>query len=99
MWLTTAPLPGAFRLPPGQDLVRCGRFLGQDDLRHAALPLADQELALGPALLVPAQRAEYRVDLVLAEPVGELDLPLAVDRADCLDGRLEHLRRGVGLGR
>src|SRR5919202_6486871 len=81
------------RLPARHDLVGRRRLLGQHDLRRAVLPLADEELALRAAVLVPAQRAEDRVDRVAAQPVGELEL--IVDRADALDRRLHHLRRGV----
>ena len=49
--------------------------------------------------VVPAQRPEDRVDLVLAQPVGELHLTLALDRADPLHGGLEHLRRRVRVRR
>src|SRR5215213_2369499 len=94
---TPVLLPAALGAPPRNDLVRGSRLLRQDDLGHATLPLADEELALRPAELIPAQRAEDRVDLVLAEPVGELHLAVAVDRPDRLHGRVEHLRRGVGV--
>src|SRR3954453_13877699 len=63
--------------------------LRQQDLRLAVLPLADQELALRRARLVPLQRAEDRVDGVAADPVGEL--VLVVDRADRLGRRLHDL--------
>src|ERR671914_601789 len=91
-------LSAARRVPAGEDLVSRGRLLGQNDLRHAALPLAHEELALRAAGVVPGQRSEDGVDLVLAQPVGQLDLALALDRADRVHRRLEHLRRGVGVG-
>src|SRR5215207_6215734 len=69
------------RLPSRHDLLRRGCVLGENDLRHAVLPLANQELALGPALLVPAERTEDGVHLVLAQPVGQLELVLAGDAA------------------
>jgi hypothetical protein len=81
------------------DLVRRGCLLGQHDLGLAVLPLADEELPLGPPGLVPAERAEDRLDLVVAQPVGELDLVGALDRADRLDRGLHHLRGGIGVGR
>src|SRR5919108_4927426 len=92
------PLPGAFGLPPRNDLVRRGSFLRQHDLGNSVLPLADEELALRAPEVVPAQRSQDRVDLVVTEPVGELDLALALDRAYGLDRSLEHLRRRVGVG-
>src|SRR3954453_2287716 len=77
---------------------RRGRHvLRQHDLRLAVLPLADEELALRAAVLVPAELPEDRVDLVGADPVRELQL--VVYAADALDSRLEHLRRRVGVGR
>src|SRR5215217_1589526 len=85
------------RLPAGHDLVGRGGVLRQHDLRLAALPLADEELALRPAVRLPAQRTEDRVDLVLAQPVGELEL--VVDRPDAVDGGLQYLRGSVGVGR
>src|SRR5262245_17353137 len=85
----------AARLPPRQRRVRGRGVLRQHDLRLAALPLADQELALRAPVLVPAQRSEDRLDLVLADPVGELEL--IVDRADALDRRRHHLGRRVGV--
>src|SRR5918992_3158797 len=91
-------LSAARRVPAGEDLVSRGRLLGQNDLRHPALPLAHEELALRAAGVVPGQRSEDGVDLVLAQPVGQLDLALALDRADRVHRRLEHLRRGVGVG-
>src|SRR5215217_1415694 len=72
-------LPGAAGLPLRDDLVGGGRLLRQHDLRDAALPLPDEELTLRSADFVPAQRAEDRVDLVVAKPVGELLLPISVD--------------------
>src|SRR5512133_1657381 len=93
------PLPGALWLPPRDDLVGGGRLLRQDDLRDPALPLADEELAFRATLVVPAQRAEDRVDLVVTQPVRQLELTLLVDRPDPLDGRLEHLRCRVRVGR
>src|SRR3954454_12748281 len=97
-----APHPAAGsarrRGPVGLDhLVGRRGALRQHDLRLAVLPLADQELALRAALLVPAQRSEDRVDLVVAQPVGHLLLARLVDLADGLGRRLHHLRRGVGV--
>src|SRR3954464_5005683 len=51
------------------DGLRCRGRLRQHDLRLAVLPLADQELALRRARLVPLQRAEARVDLVRPAPL------------------------------
>src|SRR3954454_16761540 len=84
------------RLPARDDLVGRRGLVGQHDLGLAVLPLADEELALRAAVLGPAQRAEDRVDRVLAQPVGELEL--VVDRADAVDGRGHHLGGGVGVG-
>src|SRR4051812_20113205 len=67
---------------PLHDRLRGRRRLRQHDLRLAALPLADEELALRRAGLVPLQRAEDRVHGVAADPVGELRL--VVDAADGL---------------
>src|SRR5918994_2145686 len=39
-------LSGALGLPPREDLLGRGGLLGQDDLRHALLPLSDEELTL-----------------------------------------------------
>src|SRR3954466_3061784 len=87
----------AARLPPRQRGVRGRGVLRQDDLRLAALPLADEELALRAAVLVPAQRPEDGRDLVRAQPVGELEL--VVDRAHALDRRRHHLGRRVRVRR
>src|SRR4051794_32096493 len=84
-----APYPSRPGVLLDDGLRRRGR-LGQDDLRLAALPLADQELALRRAPLVPLQRPEDRVHAVRADPVGELRL--VVDAADRLDRRLHDLR-------
>src|ERR687885_240528 len=62
------------------DGLRSRGRLREHDLRLAVLPLADQELALRRARLVPLERAEDRVDRVAADPVGEL--VLVVDAAD-----------------
>src|SRR5215217_7154343 len=85
------------RLPARDDLVGRRGLLGQHDLGLAVLPLADEELALRPAVVLPAQRTEDRVDLVVAQPVGELEL--VVDRPDALGGGLQDLCGGVGVGR
>src|SRR5215207_3146538 len=84
---------------PLDDLVRRGHVLRQDHFRLAVLPLADQELALGPSGLVPAQWPEDRVDIVVPQPVGELRLLIALDRPDGLHRRLHDLRRGERVGR
>src|SRR4051795_6687136 len=73
------------------------RRLRQDDLRLAVLPLADQELALRGARLVPLERAEDGVDAVRPDPVRELRLVL--DATDGLDRRLHDLRRREGIRR
>src|SRR5215212_4612970 len=80
------PLSAALGAPLRDDLVARGRLLGQDDLGHAALPLTDQELALRAAHVVPGERTQDGVDLVVPEPVGELALPVALDRPDRLHG-------------
>src|SRR3954454_10598113 len=46
----------------------------RDDLDRSALPLAQQELALRCARLVPRERAEDGLDLVGVQPLGQLDL-------------------------
>src|SRR3954470_1717102 len=79
------------------DGLRRRRRLRQHDLRLAVLPLADQELALRRARLIPLERAEDRGDAVAADPIGEL--VLVVDRADGLDRRLHDLRRGERVAR
>src|SRR5215208_7669993 len=84
---------------PLDDLVRRGHVLRQHHFRLAVLPLADQELALGASGLVPAQWAEDRVDIVVPQPVGELRLLIALDRADGLYRRLHDLRRRERVGR
>src|SRR5919112_6599476 len=92
----SAPYPSRSGVLLDDGLRGRGR-LRQHDLRLAVLPLADQELALRRAGLVPLQRAEDRVDAVAADPVGEL--VLVADRADGLDRRLHDLRRGERVGR
>src|SRR4051794_25772016 len=86
-----APCPSLPGVPLDDALRRRG-VLGQDDLRLAVLPLADQELPLRGARLVPLERPEDRVDAVRADPVGELGL--IGDAADRLHRRLHDLRRG-----
>src|SRR3954471_12550876 len=80
-----APRPaGPYPSRPGvlpDDGLRCRGVLGQDDLRLAVLPLADQELALRRARLVPLERAEDRVDAVRPDPVRELRLSLMLPTA------------------
>src|SRR4051794_25304683 len=73
------------------------RRLRQHDLRLAVLPLADQELALRGARLVPLERPEDRVHGVRADPVGQLRL--VADAADGLDRGLHDLRRGERVRR
>src|SRR4051812_31601435 len=81
--LPALPLPGG-RLLALDDLVARRRRLGQHDLRLAVLPLADEELALRRAGVIPLQRPEDRVDGVRAQPVGELLLVVdAPHRLDC----------------
>src|SRR3954452_13854448 len=67
------------------DGLRRRRRLRQHDLRLAVLPLADQELALRRARLIPLERAEDRGDAVRPDPVRELRLVL--DAADRLHRR------------
>src|SRR3954454_4055663 len=73
------------------DGLRRRGVLGQHDLRLAVLPLADQELSLRRARLVPLERPEDRVDAVRPDPLRELRLVL--DAADRLHRGLHHLRR------
>src|SRR3954469_23794496 len=91
-----APYPSRARVLLDDGLGRRGR-LRQHDLRLAVLPLADQELALRGARLVPLERPEDRVDAVAADPVGELRL--IADAADALDRRLHDLRRRERVAR
>src|SRR5918996_5049562 len=87
------------RPPSRNDLVRRRRLVGQHYLGDSALPLPDEELALGAPLIIPAERSQDGVDLVLAQPVGQLDLTILLDRAARLHGGRENLRGGVGVRR
>src|SRR4029078_6329574 len=68
-----APHPSRAGVLLDDGLRRRGR-LRQHDLRLAALPLADEELALRRAGLVPLQRPEDRVHGVRAATVREARL-------------------------
>src|SRR4051794_40891037 len=88
--------PGGGSLPGrlGDDLVDSRCRLRCDDLRRAALPLGEEEVLGRGSGLVPGERPENGLHLVLVQPLGHLVL---VYRADRLGRRLDHLCRRVGV--
>src|SRR5918999_4632697 len=100
LWKTSAA-DGTRRSPLRlrEDEVRLLEVLREDDLDLAVDPLLDHVRALGSARLVPAQRPDDGLDLVVVQPVDELLLALALlGAADGLDGGSDHLTGRVRVG-